>query len=366
MRTRIIFAIVTAIALAGCSGGGAGNPFNNPPNNPGSSSMTAQEAAQAGTDAALSTIEQGSLSATLFSGTSGVTLSNAQLPASLQPLANGVCNNGVIFTKTVISPTQTQFEIQYFYDLGCTQLHRDVVSLVTQVSSSSETIVRTGKTYNNSGLLMTTRSSNFAITGSPGNFSAVITGDLVVGTSSSPAALFGHQLTVAPQSATVSTIAGNSARVENVVIPAINESFGSASVLQNVTATVDPSTGDTTFAGARNSTFYKGSLGALSIPSLPPFTVNGGTQIGTASINGSVAFDSLDQLLSVALNVTLVNGDTIVVTSTGSGATIAINGVISNPSGTQLATFSVDRFGDGLITYANGAQAVIMDWHVVK
>ncbi len=37
-----------------------------------------------------------------------------------------------------------------------------------------------------------------------------------------------------------------------------------------------------------------------------------------------------------------------------------------DPSGNVLATFSVDQNGDGIITYANGNQALIIDWHIVK
>jgi hypothetical protein len=186
---------------------------------------------------------------------------------------------------------------------------------------------------------------------------------LTVGTSGSPQEQDGHQVTVAPQNSTTWTIAGNSARVENVAVPSINESFGVAAQLVNVTATTDAS-GDVTFAGTRNKTFYKGPLGSLSIPATPPFSVSGGTQLGTGTINGSIEFDSNDELINVALNGTLANGDTIVVTSSGSGASISINGTISSPGGTQLATFSVDRFGDGIITYASGSQALIIDWHV--
>jgi hypothetical protein len=366
MRTRIIFAIVAAITLAGCSGGGAGSPFSNP-SNPGGgtqSQMTSQEAATTGADSAMSEIGRASLDSSLFSGSVGVVLSAQKAPMSVQP-ATGTCNNGVIKTVTVISPTETTYDVQLFFDNACTQLRRDSLSDVTMPNSSTENIVRTIKNYNNSGLLISTRNANFSVTGSPGNFSAVVTSALTIGTESSPEEQDGHQLTVAPQNATTWTIAGNTARIDNIGIPSINESFGDAAILQNVTATVDPSN-DVTFAGTRNKTFYKGALGSLSIPASPPFSVSGGTQTGAGTLSGSVEFDANDNLLNVALNGTLANGDTIVVTSSGSGPTIAINGTISSPGGTTLATFSVDRFGDGLITYANGTQAVIMDWHVVK
>jgi len=30
-----------------------------------------------------------------------------------------------------------------------------------------------------------------------------------------------------------------------------------------------------------------------------------------------------------------------------------------------VATFTVDQYGDGVITYANGSQALIIDWRIV-
>jgi hypothetical protein len=364
MRTRIFFAIVAAVTLAGCSGGGANGTLPNPNGGGGQQQMNQQEAAQTGANSAMSAIESGSLDSSLFSGSVGVLLAANVHPMSIGP-ATAPCVNGVIKTITVISPTETQYDVKSFYDLACTQLRRDNFADVTIPNASNETIVRTIKNYNNSGLLLSTRSANYSVTGAPGNFSAVVTSNLVIGTSSSPEEQSGHQLTVAPQNATTWTIAGNGARIENIGVPSVNESFGESSLLQNTTASVDAS-GNVTFAGTRNKSFYKGALGSLSIPASPPFSVSGGSLVGTGSINGTIVFDSNDQLVSVSLNGTLVNGDTIVVTSTGSGATISINGTISSPGGTQLATFSVDRFGDGIITYANGTQAIIMDWHVVK
>ncbi|MBV8282126.1 MAG: hypothetical protein JO347_08700 [Candidatus Eremiobacteraeota bacterium] len=365
MRTRIIFALVAAVTLAGCAGSGAGGPFPNPPGGGSTpTSLTSQEAAQAGADSAMAEIERGSLDSSLFSGSVGVVLSSARVPMSVNP-ATGTCHNGVIKTVTVISPTETQYDVQVFYDLACTQLRRDTFSDVQMPNPSTENITRTIKNYNNSGLLLSTRDASFSVTGSPGNFSAVVTSSLFVGTETTPEQQSGHQLTVAPQNATTWTIAGNGAAIDNVGVPSINESFGDAVILQNTTATTDASS-DVTFAGTRNKTVYKGALGSLSLPASPPFTVSGGSQVGSGSLTGSIEFDSSDNLLNVSINGTLVNGNLITVTSSGSGATIAINGTISSPGGTQLATFSVDRFGDGIITYANGTQALIIDWHVVK
>jgi hypothetical protein len=365
MRMRIICSVAAAIALAGCSGGGGGSLLPNPSNSGSNgSSMSSMEAAQTGADAAMSEIERGSLDSSLFSGSVGVLLSTTRVTQSIGP-ATAPCVNGVIKTVTVVSPAETQYDVQSFYDSACTQLRRDNFADVQIPNSSTELIARTIKNYNNSGLLLSTRNANYSVTGSPGNFSAVVTSALDIGSETTPEDQSGHQLTVAPQNTNTWTIAGNGAHIDNDSIPSINESFGEASVLQNTTASVDTS-GDVTFMGTRNKTFYKGALGSLSLPASPPFGISGGSQLGTGTLNGTVEFDPSDNLLNVALNGTFANGNTVVVTSTGSGPTIAINGTISSPSSVQLATFSVDRFGNGLITYANGSQAIIIDWHVVK
>jgi hypothetical protein len=353
MRTRILL-ILTAIAIAGCSGGNMGAA---PPQS-SQQSISKEDVGQAATETAFGPIESGMLDAGLFNGNMGVALSSARAPQS-----SGSCNNGVEHFVTVISPTQTQYETKYFYDKACTYLARDVVALVTMNSSSSETIVRTAKNYNLSGTLMSTRDTDFNITGSPGNFSAVIQSDVYIGTSSSATIEVGRQITVAPQSSSVFTLAANSGRVVNNAN--LSHSYGHMGVLSNGTITLDDS-GDVTFAGTHAGTFFRGPLGGLTLSSSPPFTVSGGTQLGTTTLSGSVEFDSNCDIVSVNVSGTLWNGDSIVVTSSGTPPTVAINGTIKDSSGNLVATFTVDQYGDGVITYANGSQGLIIDWHLVR
>ena len=362
MRTRVIFALLASVAIAGCSGGGLG--LGTPNQN---AQATKQELAQAGTEAAFTPIELGSMQVGLFNGNMGVPLSSARAPLSTFAASpNGSCNNGVEYTVTPgPGPNQTTYETKYFYDKACVSLAKDVIAIATLNSPSSETIVRTATTYNLAGLVLTTRKANFSITGAPGNFSAVITGNVFIGTATNPAVDFGHQFTVAPQSANVSTIAANSGRVVNNVNPRINESFGHMGVLSNGTMTTDGS-GDITFAGSHAGTFFKGPLGSLTLSATPPFTVSGGTMLGTNNVSGSVEFDKLGNIVSVSITGTLWNGDSINVSSTGTPPGVSINGTIADPSGNVVATFSVDQNGDGIITYADGQQALILDWHVVK
>ena len=103
----------------------------------------------------------------------------------------------------------------------------------------------------------------------------------------------------------------------------------------------------------------------MTMPSAPPFSVSGGSVIGSGNATGSVAFDAAGQLIAVNVTVHTVNGFTVVMTSTGSPGSIAINGVVTNSSNQQVATFTVDQYGNGVITYANGSQALIIDWHIV-
>lgn len=364
MRTRIILAILAAVAIAGCSGGGGlGLGAQNNNNNP----ATQQEIAQAGTEAGLAPVEQGGLQVGLFNGNMGVPLSTSRSPLSTFAASpNGSCNNGVEYTVTVISPTQTQYETKYFYDKACVSLAKDVVALVTINSPSNESIVRTAKNYNLAGLLLSTRNTNYAITGAPLNFSAVLTGDVLIGSSSSPAVQFGQQFTIAPQSGSVYTIAANSGKVVNNGNPRINESFGHMGVLSNGTMTIDSSTNNLTFAGSHAGTFFKGPLGSLTLSSTPPFTVSGGTDLGTNNVSGNVVFDKYGNIVSVSITGTLWNGDAISVTSSGTPPGVSINGSITDSSGQNVATFQVDQNGNGIITYANGQQALIIDWHVVR
>ncbi|HEV2878834.1 MAG TPA: hypothetical protein VGW96_04550 [Candidatus Eremiobacteraceae bacterium] len=362
MRTRFIFAILAAVAIAGCSGGGGLGPGTQNNN----TQATQQEIGQAGTEAGLAPLEQGSLQVGLLNGNMGVPLSTSRSPLSTFAASpTGACNNGIEYTVTVISPTQTQYETKYFYDKACVSLAKDVVALITINSPSSENIVRTAKSYNLAGLLLSTRNTNYSITGAPGNYSAVLTGDILIGTSSSPVVQFGHQFTIAPQSSNVFTIAANSGKVVNNGNPNINESFGHMGVLTNGTATIDGSS-NITFAGSHAGTFFKGPLGSLTLSSTPPFTVSGGTQLGTNNVSGSVEFDKYGNIVGVSITGTLWNGDSINVSSTGTPPGVSINGSITTPSGANVATFQVDQNGNGIITYANGQQALIYDWHVVR
>jgi hypothetical protein len=359
MRTKFASALIAALVLAGCGGtGGAGVPVNIPGGVLTQSKSTTQAEAQS----AMDPVQEDSLSAVLFDGTAGSTLDIAQRNIGLDSVG---CKNRVERTVTVVSSTEVIYETKYFYDQACTQLAKDVVADVNQPSPSNETIARTATWFNHAALQLGQRKTNFAITGAPGNFSAVITSDFFVGSSTSPESQRGHQITVSPQGGSIYNVAGNGGRVYNDNAPSINESFGGQGQLQNVTATVDGS-GDVTFAGSHLETISKGALGSITLSNAPPFTVSGGTVLGNRVATGSVEFDNMGNLVSLTINVTLINGGSAVLTSSGTPPSVSVNGTIMNAAGQVLATFTVDQFGDGIITYANGQQGIIVDWHVIS
>ena len=363
MRTRLAFALLTALALAACSGGSSSTP--SAPGGSGTTtqtqSLTTQEAAQAGTEAVFDPVEQGDNENGLYNGTMGPAYMTSYV--TLQSVADGTCHNGVERTVTVISPTEKKYETKYFYDKVCTELARDVVADVVN-NGLGESVTRVAKNYGANGTLLSTRTTAYSITGSSGNFSKTETSSLVIGTSTSPAAQYGLTETVATSSGSnTSSITGNSGHLTNNGNPAVDESFAHTAQLNNLTKTVD-SSGNVIFAGSRAAQEYKGPFGSLTLSSSPPFTIGGASAYRTDSISGSVTFDNDGDLTNVSINATLFNGDTVA--ASGSGDPITVNGTVMSSSGTTIATFTVDQFGDGIITYANGSQGLIYDWHVVK
>jgi hypothetical protein len=359
MRSHFVSVVVASLMLAGCGTGGGNSAL--PPANPPSQNPNSQS--QAAAQAAMAPVSAGDMMNGLLGGAYGTTLSAGVHPLSIKTLSSA-CVNRHEFTVTHISQIETKYEIKFFYDNACTQIAKDVIADVTIPDPSTESIVRTAAWFNQSGTQLANRTGKFNITGSPGNFAAVLTSAFYVGSSSQPTNQFGGQLTVAPQNSNTFTIAGNHADIYNDVVPSVDASFGVSDALQNVTATIDGS-GNVTFAGARNASLSVGALYSLTMPPAPPFTISGGTVIGAANQTGSIEFDAAGQLIAVNVTVTTSNGFTVVMTSSGPPGSIAINGVVKNAGGQQVATFTVDQYGNGVITYANGTQALIIDWHIV-
>ena len=124
-------------------------------------------------------------------------------------------------------------------------------------------------------------------------------------------------------------------RIANDPKPSINASYGHQST---VNATVCQRLRPATRRSRARATAaaFKGALGALTLSSAPPFTVSGGTQLGTSALTGSVTFDADGDLASVSITGTLVSGNKLVVTSSAAAnGAVTVNGTITTSAGAR-------------------------------
>ncbi|HEX3463056.1 MAG TPA: hypothetical protein VHS78_03250 [Candidatus Elarobacter sp.] len=356
MRPSSLAALLAAALLAGCGGGGGSSPAPSAPSGPSSgnvSTLSTQDAAQSGTDAAFEPVDTGEADAGIQNGALGASSSLRSTRG-----AGHACKNRTTRTVTVNADGSVTVETIHYYDDACTQVERDAVA-VKSVSGATLTIARTVTTFNQAHLQLGVRKSTYTLTGATNSGAWTVVSAFYPGTSSTPITQYGHSASLS-----ASAYSATTARIANDAKPSINASYGHQSAT-NATVATDAS-GDVTFTGGRNGTSFKAALGGLTLSSAPPFTISGGTQLGTSSLNGSVSFDGDGNLIAVSLTGTLPGGNALVVTSAaGTNGAVTVNGTITSSSGAQIATFTTDASGNGILTLANGTQVPIVDWHVV-
>ncbi len=348
--------IVAAALLAGCGGGGGTSSTPSVPGNQSSNNgltLSSTDVAQSATDAAFDPIDTGEADAGALNGSLGT--SSASRSAQSLPHA---CKNRTTRTVTVNPDGSVTVETIHYYDDACTQVERDAVA-IRSTSGGTQTVARTVTSYNMAHLQLGVRKSTYTLTGATNNGSWTVTSAFYPGTATTPITQYGHAASLSTSAYTAST-----GRIANDAKPSINASYGHQSA---VTATVaTDSSNDTTFTGTRNGTSFKAALGGLTLSGAPPFTISGGTQLGSSALTGSVTFDADGNLASVSLTGTLPGGNNLVVTSsTASNGAVTVNGTITSSSGGPVATFTTDASGNGILTLANGTQVPIVDWHVV-
>ena len=279
-------------------------------------------------------------------------------------------------------------EQQYFYDTACTQVARDIVRVWTSAGAASENVIRTSKIYaqGNAGAIATRMDSDTFANATFDQYGFPIPADGFTRTDTSALQYSGanavdadDELVMNALSGGTEAFCGDAAGYGVTGIAALGEAFGwQGAVLSGGTRTVN-SDGSVTWNSTHTGTTSKGAIGSLSIGvgtantacpiTHPMFTLAGGTALGAYSIPTVATYTSgLLTALTIS-NATLASGNTLNVTpntsvSPTNGA--FISGVITNGSA-QIATFSVDAFGDGALTISSGgAQYIITDWHVVK
>ncbi len=389
MRAHLTLMCLATVALAACSGGGSGGGL--PTGSGGGGGTTIQstnEQAVAATNGVGTPVKNfSSYEASVSTATPSGVASNKRFAASTAS-ATGSCTFGVEFFSPDTAGDPNSTETKLYYDLACTDLARDTVRTYTASGSTAETVSRTEMLYAmNDGTPIATRTSTEAIAGATfDSFGFPIAADGFTRSATSQLTIAGaktissgDELVMQAAASGTNGFCDDSAGFNVAGSSTLGETFGwSGGVLAGGTRTVN-SDGSVTWTATHAGTGYKAPIGGLSLAvgtlnsscpiATPAFTLAGGTSDGTYSIPVVATYKSgILQSLTVT-NATLSNGNTLSISTTPGAlpsSSSFITGTISQ-SGTQVATFSVDAFGDGVLTVTKtGAQFVITDWHVVK
>jgi hypothetical protein len=376
-----IAAALLAASLVACGGGGAGST---PPAGGGGSGT---QNLQAQSETAISaTNALGSPMKDIAEDTT--TISPQSAGERVESGGNGSCNNYIEFFVPDKNGDPNSTERQFFYDSACTQLARDNVRIFTSTAGSSETVASTVSLYaiNNPTPIAIRTDSNtitnatFDNNGFPkaeDGFDRTIASSLTLaGTKTISSA---SEEVMEPVSGSANSYCGDSAGYNATGFANLGETLGwSAGTSGTGTRTINAD-GSVTWSVTRAGTTYKGAIGGLAIATgtqntacpigTPMFTLTGGSSLGTYSIPISATYASGMLSNLTITGAQLASGNTLNVTTNSALAPtnpLFITGTIAT-AGSQIATFSVDAFGDGTLTItASGTQYVIDDWHCVK
>jgi hypothetical protein len=376
-------AIALAAILTGCGGGAGGGGTILPGGGGGSSGLGSSQQSETAISAANSL---GTPLKNVDDDNAGI---SSQSDGSRTEIGgSGSCSNYTEFFAPDKNNDPNSTETILFYDTACTQQARDAVRIYTSTGATSETVARTTKLYAlGNGTPIATRTE--AVTLTNATFDANGYPKLATGfdrTATGSLALAGvktvdadHEQVVLPQSGGVNAYCSDAAGYNETGFPALGETFGwNGGTSGTATRTVNGD-GTVTWNATHVGTSFKGAIGALSIATgtqntacpitTPMFTLAGGSSTGSYTIPVVATYQGALLVNLAITNAQLANGATLnVTTNTAVPPTNPsfISGTIGK-SGTQVATFNVDAFGDGTLTVtATGTQYVIDDWHVVK
>lgn len=383
-------ALLTATTLTACGGGGGASGGSlTPPAGGGTGASTQTQtvdsintANDVGSPMSEVSSYNDSLSSPLQS--SGRVVQDA---ATIKALGDGTCTSGVEFFSPDKKGDANSTERIVFYDNGCTQMQSDAVRVYTSTGANAETVQRTVSRYKlNSSTPSSVRSetvnysnATFDSFGYPiykNGFDRTHTGELDV---NGVKTIDGDgELAVLPFSGSSTTYCSDSAGFNATGNAALSETFGWAGMIASGTRTVN-SDGSISWNFTHTGNTYTGPIGGLSIQagvqntncpiSTPMFTLAGGTLKGSSNLPISATYTHGVLSNLTITNGTLASGDTLNVSTNSSvspGDEHFISGSLSK-SGTAIANFNVNAFGDGTLVVVSSGQAYqIEDWHVVK
>jgi hypothetical protein len=344
-RTLLVLASTLALAACGGTGGGTSTPAPVPTTN-----LTLPATQRAAAQSAISVLAVGVIDHAFASGTGPALLSldRQALFAGRTSKATS-CINGQTLDVLAQSPTGETTEAKIYYDAACTQVASDVVDrLGYQSQPRGVTLDAAATFYTRTGTVAYTS----RITGSlqatlPSGVSESITETLAPNASSPPfetlsyactLALSGGNLSGPCTQAAILTPAGGSSELGEI-----------ATFTQTVTTTAT----STTIGATGSYRLLSGASGSIVLTAAPAPTLTGGTTVSAGAISEALNFTGS------AVSGTLTTTDmTTRLTTTIVPAAQGYTGTIAR-DGTTFASFTIDAFGNGTISYTDGTTGTI-------
>ena len=361
---RACLILSTAVFFSGCGGGGGGGgattgggasaPTPIPTPSPVATANVSLPATQrTAAQSATSVLAVAVIDHTFASGTGPSLLSlDRHVAAVLQGNRRSVataCTNFQTLDVLASSATGETTESKIYYDAACTKIASDVVDRLTFQSHPFGVLLdATGTVYTTGGAVeFLTRIGGGIQSTTPSGIIENVTVSVATTATSAPYATVAYACTL---KAATGTLAGPCSQTATIASSPSATEFGEALAF---TQTLTPGSTSSTVASVGTYQLFNGPPGSIqSVTPLAP-TLTGGTLIasGTLSetltlsgalVQGSIATtDSATRLLT-----------TVTPTTNGYAGTLARDGK-------TLATFTIDAFGNGTITYGDGTSGTI-------
>ncbi len=355
---RVLSAVLIGTILSACGGGGGGTSGGGvitvptlPP--PSGASMAQQSVQREDAQSGISGVQ----AARSFTGSATTTYSRIRAmrtfverngrAALFGPRARygiGLCSNGQETSTTAGANNTAIVEIDTFYDALCTTLESQLVWTASQ-SGSNLSGPATSTQYAQNGTI--TETDTMSIT-------FYLSGQTVTGFSLFVSSILKSGIQIGQ--AGVACTATSSTAVSCGVADANNVASGEVGA--NVSATVSVTA--TTTMSMQVSAYQSSGANALAIAasSFPFWSISpAADQTQSVSISGSARAPSRSLTVDAA-----TNGGALAISGSPSGA---IAGTLTrNDTGATVATFALDGFGNGTLTYGDGTQVSILNYAV--
>jgi hypothetical protein len=353
LKTRIasLVTLVAFAALTACNSGGSnftpgspsspggGNPGGNPPPGPVPISSTATQY----NDVQYALTVMNGLE--IFAGAGGLSnvigaITNDARFSSAHPLtANGGCSNGTSLTIDAAQQGQQGFDLQGFTDAACTPRNKEfelagALNYTGSTVTGSAHVTYDTATLQKAGIISLSFNASLGqtavatVNGSTSNYAGGVTGSL------------GAQCQIASSVVSCGNFAiVNTPRLKQAFGALIGDNLASQGTLAGATVTPSAQTGGLD------------SLTSAIASATPFFSISGGTAYPAVTIGPQSAGFVLTDATNVGAVAVIFHSDgsaTGTVTRTDTNATVA--------------TFTVDKFGLGSITYSDGTQGPIVGY----